>query len=339
MNPLTSLSQLHEIGAMLPVADCSARRVAMERQKLLTKPEGSLGKLEDIAIWLAGWQGISKPKLDLCQTLVFAGNHGIAAKGVSAFPPAVTEQMVANFRNGGAAINQLCESVGSSLDVHALDLENATRDLSEEAAMTPEACLEAINRGISAVNPDADIVALGEMGIGNTTVAAAICCGLFGGDPSFWVGRGTGVDDNTLALKASLIRSALALHGTRLDDPALVLSCLGGREFAALLGATLSARHHSIPVILDGFVCTAAAAPLAVLADGALDHCLVGHSSVEPGHKRLLEKLSKRAILDLDMRLGEASGAALALGIVRSAVAVHNGMATFAEAGVSDQQD
>lgn len=339
MNPLNSLSQLQKIGATLPSADDNARNVATERQKLLTKPAGSLGRLEEIAVWLAGWQGVARPKLELCQTIVFAGNHGIAAKGVSAFPSAVTEQMVANFQNGGAAINQLCKSTGSSLDVHALDLDKATADFSEKAAMTPEQCLEAVNRGIRAVNPDADIIALGEMGIGNTTTAAAICCGLFGDDPSHWVGRGTGVDDNTLSLKAALIRSALTLHADQLDDPALVLCCLGGRELAAMLGATFAARHHSIPVILDGFVCTAAVAPLAVLAHGALDHCLVGHCSVEPGHKRLLERLEKRALVDLDMRLGEASGAALALGIVKSALAIHNGMATFTEAGVSDQQD
>ncbi len=339
MNPLTSLAELHEIVAELPAADDHARRVATERQSLLTKPGGSLGRLEEIAIWLATWQGTARPRLDRCQTIVFAGNHGIAAKGVSAFPSTVTEQMVANFRSGGAAINQLCESVGSSLDVHALDLDCATADFSEQAAMSSEACLEAINTGIRAVNLDADIVALGEMGIGNTTVAAALCCGLFGGDPSHWVGRGTGVDDATLALKAELIRSAIALHGQQLNDPAAVLCRLGGRELAALFGATLSARHHRIPVVLDGFVCTAAAAPLAVLAEGALDHCIVGHSSVEPGHALLLEKLEKRSLLDLGMRLGEASGAALALGIIRSAVAVHNGMATFAEAGVSEQQN
>ncbi len=338
MDPLTSLPQLHDIVALLPKADSHARRVAMERQQLLTKPAGSLGRLEEIAVWLAAWQGVASPKLDLCQTIVFAGNHGIAAKGISAFPSAVTEQMVANFRSGGAAINQLCESVDSRLDVHALDLDRATADFSEKAAMSPETCLDAINRGIKAINPDADIVALGEMGIGNTTAAAAICCGLFGGDPSLWVGRGTGVDDTTVALKADLIRSAISLHGKQLDDPTLVLCCFGGHELAALLGATLSARCHRIPVILDGFVCTAAAAPLAALAEGALDHCLVGHTSVEPGHKQLLEKLQKQAILDLDMRLGEASGAALALGIIRSAVAVHNGMATFTEAGVSEQR-
>jgi len=176
------------------------------------------------------------------------------------------------------------------------------------------------------------------MGIGNTTSAAAISCGLFGGDPSLWVGRGTGVDDAALALKANLIRSAITLHGDELNDPAEVLRRLGGLELAAIFGATLAARFHGIPVLLDGFICTAAAAPLFALADDALDHCLVGHSSVEPGHSLLLEKLGKVALLDLDMRLGEGSGAALALAIVKSAAAVHNGMATFAEAGVSEKQ-
>jgi nicotinate-nucleotide--dimethylbenzimidazole phosphoribosyltransferase len=204
--------------------------------------------------------------------------------------------------------------------------------------MSAEECLSAINAGIGAVNPDADIVALGEMGIGNTTAAAAVCCGLFGGDPTAWVGRGTGIDDNTLALKSNLIRRAIDRHHGALGDPTTVLRRLGGRELAAILGATLAARAHRIPVILDGFVCTAAAAPLAALAEGALDHCLVAHSSVEPGHRLLLEKLGKKALLDLDMRLGEASGAVLALGVLKSAVAVHNGMATFAEAGVSERK-
>lgn len=338
MNPLTSMSELRNATTNLPRADAHARRVAEERQLSLTKPEGSLGRLEDIALWLAAWQGRAKPKLDHCQTIVFAGNHGIAAKGVSAFPPAVTEQMVANFRNGGAAINQLCKSVGSELHVLPLDLDRATADFSEHAAMSADICIAAVNKGICAVNPNTDILTLGEMGIGNTTSAAAISCGLFGGDPSLWVGRGTGVDDAALALKANLIRSAIALHGDELKDPTEVLRRLGGLELAAIFGATLAARFHGIPVLLDGFICTAAAAPLSVLADGALDHCLVGHSSVEPGHSLLLERLEKTALLDLGMRLGEGSGAALALAIVKSAAAVHNGMATFAEAGVSEKQ-
>ena len=337
MKSLTSLSELQDIIAALPAADEHARHKAAERQQVLTKPQGSLGRLEEIALWLAAWQGSAKLKLDHCQTIVFAGSHGIAARGVSAFPPAVTEQMVANFRTGGAAINQLCKSVGSKLDVVSFDLNRATADFSEQSAMSPEDCLDAINTGISAVDPDADIVALGEMGIGNTTSASALCSGLFGDDPSYWVGRGTGIDDATLARKADLIRSAIKRHSSVLNDPAATLSTLGGRELAGIFGATLAARYDRIPVVLDGFACTAAAAPLAILAEGALDHCLVSHCSVEPGHRRLLDKLGKRALLDLDMRLGEASGAALALGIVKSAATVHNDMATFAEAGVSDR--
>lgn len=337
MQTLTSLSELHDLVQELPQADTHTRDVAKERQQLLTKPAGSLGRLEEIAIWLASWQGHIRPRIENCQTIVFAGNHGVAARGVSAFPSAVTQQMVANFRQGGAAINQLCQSVGSHLDVHELDLEHPTNDLSISAAMSDEDCITAINVGIKAVNPKSDVIALGEMGIGNTTAAAALCCGLFGGDPSLWVGRGTGVDDTSVALKAELIRSAIELHSGGLDDPIGVIRSLGGRELAAILGATLSARYQRIPVLLDGFVCTAAAAPLAAISKDALDHCLVGHSSVEPGHARLLEELDKTALVDLDMRLGEASGAALAIGIVKSAVSVHNGMATFAEAGVSEK--
>lgn len=339
MQALTSLHELGDLVKDLPRADTHARDVAEERQKILTKPAGSLGRLEEIAVWLASWQGRSRPKVDKCQTIIFAGNHGVAARGVSAFPPAVTEQMVANFRNGGAAINQLCKSVGSDLDVHPIQLDTPTLDFSSAPAMSEEACLQALNIGINAVSSQSDLIALGEMGIGNTTAAAALCCALFGGDPSLWVGRGTGIDDASLALKAELIRAALSLHGRQLDDPKAVIRYLGGRELAAILGSTLSARYHRIPVLLDGFVCTAAAAPLAAIAHGALDHCLVGHSSVEPGHGRLIQKLGKTALLDLDMRLGEASGAALAMAVIKSAVGVHNGMATFAEAGVSENQN
>lgn len=323
----------------LPVADEHARRIALERQRVLTKPSGSLGQLEEIALWLCAWQGTTRPKLANCQALIFAGNHGIAERGVSAFPSEVTEQMVANFRTGGAAINQLCKSVGASLEVHALDLHRPTADFSRDAAMSWEECLAGINQGMDSINPNADLVLLGEMGIGNTTAAAAICCGLFGDDPECWVGRGTGVDDSKLALKAELIRTALSYHAPSPTDALAVLSKFGGREQAAIFGATLKARLQRIPVILDGFVCTAAAAPLEQLSPNGLDHCLVGHVSTEPGHQRLLTHLRKKALLDLEMRLGEGSGAAVALGIVRCAAAAHNGMATFTEAGVADTID
>lgn len=326
------------IGA-LPKPDDDARRLAAERQGALTKPRGSLGLLEEIALWLCAWQGSPKPRLSNCQALIFAGNHGIAQRGVSAFPAEVTMQMVANFKIGGAAINQLCKNAGASLDVHALDLDRPTADFSSEPAMDWKTCLSHVNRGMEAVDSSADLLLLGEMGIGNTTVAAAICCGLFGNDPASWVGQGTGVDDAKVAFKAELIRTAISNHADWLKDPLEVLTRLGGREQAAIFGATLQARLLSIPTILDGFVCTAAAAPLEKLSPGGLEHCLIGHTSTEPGHQRLLKTLGKKGLLDLNMRLGEGSGAAVALGVVRSAVAVHNGMATFAEAGVADAVD
>lgn len=333
---LASREDLLEIIQALPRADDHARRVATERQNTLTKPPGSLGRLEELALWLCAWQGSTTPSLTKSQAIIFAGNHGIAEQGVSAYPQEVTRQMVANFEAGGAAINQLCRSVGASLSTHAIDLHRPTADFSKQAAMTWDDCADSINQGMNAVDIQADIVLLGEMGIANTTVAAALCSGLFGDDPENWVGRGTGINDHQLAQKAMLIRAAVALHREQLDDPLNVLTVLGGHEQAAIFGAVLQARLHHIPVILDGYVCTAAAAPLQKLSSVSLDHCVVGHVSSEPGHHRLLERLNKKALLDLDMRLGEGSGAAVALAILRCAVETHNGMATFAEAGVAD---
>jgi nicotinate-nucleotide--dimethylbenzimidazole phosphoribosyltransferase len=334
---ISSRENLLDIIASLPPSNEQARRMAEERQQTLTKPLGSLGRLEEIALWLCAWQGTARPGLSHCQTIIFAGNHGIAKRGVSAFPAEVTQQMVANFKSGGAAINQLCRSVGAKLDVCPIELDRPTADFSEQAAMSWDECFDAINQGIEAVDQEADLILLGEMGIGNTTVATALCCGLFGDDPESWVGRGTGIDERQLALKAQLIRQAISHHQAVLDDPLSVLRVVGGREQAALFGAVLGARQRSIPVMLDGFVCTAAAAPLERLAPGALDHCLIGHVSAEPGHQKLLASLGQKALLDLDMRLGEGSGAAVALAVLRCAVEAHNGMATFAEAGVADQ--
>jgi nicotinate-nucleotide--dimethylbenzimidazole phosphoribosyltransferase len=246
----------------------------------------------------------------------------------------VTVQMVANFERGGAAINQLCQATGADLSVIALELDRPTGDFTQGPAMSEEDTLSALARGAAAVDPGADILVLGEMGIGNSTVAAALACALFGGPPPAWVGPGTGADDAGMARKAQVIAAGLARHdGVR---GLALLAALGGREQAAICGAVLAARRHRIPVILDGFICTAAAAVLHGVAPSLLDHALVGHASAEPGHQRLLAALGKRALLDLGMRLGEGSGAALALGIVRAALACHNGMATFGEAGVSE---
>jgi nicotinate-nucleotide--dimethylbenzimidazole phosphoribosyltransferase len=329
------LRELRAATAPLPAPDPEATEAARVRQATLTKPPGSLGRLESLAIWLAGWQGRAIPRLDHVRIVVFAGNHGVAGRGVSPYPPEVTGQMVGNFAAGGAAINQLARIAGAELAVVPLDLDKPTADITRAPAMSEAAFLQAVAAGAGAVGRNTDLLCLGEMGIGNTTVAAALCAGLFGGGGAAWVGRGTGIDDAGLARKAAAVDDAVALHAD--PDPLVLAMRLGGRELAAILGAVLAARHRGIPVLLDGFVCTAAAAPLACLAPGALDHCMAAHVSAEAAHRALLARLSLHPLLDLDMRLGEASGAALAVLLARAALACHAGMASFADAGVSDR--
>jgi nicotinate-nucleotide--dimethylbenzimidazole phosphoribosyltransferase len=331
-----SLAELRVACFELPQADHAAAAAVMARQAELTKPPGSLGRLEEIVAWLGQW-GRNPPRLDRVDILVFAGNHGVTAHGVSPFPAAVTAQMVANFSSGGAAINQLARAAGATLRVIALDLDKPTADFTREPAMDQPSFLAAVAAGYRAVRPDADLVGLGEMGIGNTTAAAALAAALFGGDGARWAGRGTGVDDKGLARKQAAIDQGLARHADIMDDPLLLAAALGGRELAAILGATLAARHRRIPVLLDGFVCTAAAAPLAKFRPGALDHAQAAHVSAEAGHRLLLDALTLKPLLDLGMRLGEGSGAALAVPILRAALACHTGMATFAEAGVANK--
>ena len=335
MARFSSFADLRAASIDLPAGHPAAADAAMRREAQLTKPPRSLGRLEDIVAWLARWQGRDPPRLDHFEILVFAGNHGVTAQGVSAYPAEVTAQMVANFAAGGAAINQLARTAGASLRVIPLSLEEPTADFTAEPAMDEATFLAAVAAGYDAVSPDSDLVCLGEMGIGNTTAAAAVAAALFGGGGSRWAGRGTGVDDQGLARKQAVIDTALARHATLLADPVLIAAALGGRELAAILGAALAARRRGIPVLLDGFVSTAAAAPLAKLRAGALDHALAGHVSAEAGHRMLLDELGLAPLLDLDMRLGEASGAAVAVLVLRAALACHTGMATFAEAKVS----
>lgn len=328
-----TLADFRQILATLPRPDAAARAAAEARNAQLTKPPGALGRLEDMAIWLAGWQGTDRPRITAPQVAIFAGNHGVVAKGVSAFPPEVTVQMVTNFTHGGAAINQLARSFGATMTVDALDLDRPTADFTEANAMSEADLLAALLTGWNAVNPAADLLVPGEMGIGNTTSAAAIACALFGGAPEDWVGRGTGVDDAGLARKASAVRVGVARLTSR--DPLDVLAAVGGREIAAMAGAMLCARTLRIPVILDGFIACSAAAVLHKASPDALDHCIAGHASAEAAHTRLLAALNKTPLLSLGLRLGEGSGAALAIGIVRAAADCHSGMSTFAEAGVA----
>src|SRR6516225_3454419 len=289
----SSLDDLRAACLDLPPGDLKAAAVAAGRQRQLTKPPGSLGRLEDVVVWLAQWQGRSMPRLDRVDILVFAGNHGVTAQGVSAYPAEVTAQMVANFSAGGAAINQLARTVGANLHVIALALEQPTSDFTQALAMNEDAFLTAVGTGYEAVSSGADLVCLGEMGIGNTTAAAAIAAALFGGGGARWAGRGTGVDEEGLARKRAAIDLGLARH-------------------AALLGDPLSSA-------------------------AAFDHALAAHVSAEAAHRMLLGELRLAPLLDLGMRLGEGSGAAVAVSVLRAALACHAGMATFAEAGVANK--
>jgi len=337
MSDIQSFSQLRALCLDLPAGHPAASAAVAQREDTLTKPPRSLGRLEDLVAWLAHWQGHAPPLLGRVDVLVFAGNHGVTRQGVSAYPAEVTAQMVANFSAGGAAINQLARTAGAALRVIPLSLDRPTADFTEEPALSEQEFLAALVTGYEAVSPDCDLVCLGEMGIGNTTAAAAIAAALFGGGGARWAGRGTGVDEDGLARKRDVIDRGLARHAAVLHDPLMVAAMLGGRELAAIMGATLAARRQRIPVLLDGFVCTAAVAPLAKLRSDTLAHALAGHVSAEAGHRMLLDELGLKPLVDLDMRLGEASGAALAVLILRAALACHTGMATFAEAGVSDK--
>jgi nicotinate-nucleotide--dimethylbenzimidazole phosphoribosyltransferase len=323
---------------MMRGPDEQAIAAVRERDAQLTKPAGSLGRLEEFAAFVAGWQGRNQPQITRPLVAIFAANHGVAAQGVSAFPQAVTRQMMENFAAGGAAINQLCASFDLGLKVFDLALDHPTADFTLEAALDEKAAAATIAFGMEATAGGSDLLCLGEMGIANTTSAAAIYAALYGGDPADWCGRGTGVDDAGFARKVDAVTRALALHKAHLSDPLEVLRRLGGREIAAIIGAILAARLQKVPVILDGYVVTAAAAILKALDPTALDHCLAAHVSAEGAHARVLKQLGLRPILNLDMRLGEASGAALAAGIVKAAVATHNGMATFAQAKVESSQ-
>ena len=321
--------------ANLPEPDATAIAQARARQAALTKPPGSLGRLEDLALFMAGWQGTARPRIAHGRAAIFAGNHGFVAHGVSAFPASVTQAMVANFAKGGAAINALAAAAGLELSVVALELDRPTADFTQSPAMTEGECLAALSAGATVVKPGLDLLVVGEMGIGNTTAAAALCARSFGGAAADWVGPGTGVDPTGIARKVAVVECALAFHAGAPRTPFETLRRLGGREIAAIAGTILAARRQRVPVVLDGFITCAALAPLAAHAPAIPDHCIAGHCSAEPGHVRLLGQLGLEPLLSLGMRLGEGSGGAVAVSVLRSALAAHNGMATFAEAGVA----
>lgn len=321
----------------MPGPDEAAVAAVRQREGQLTKPAGSLGRLEWLNEWLAAWQGKATPSADRPLVCVFAGSHGVAERGVSAYPSAVNRQMLENFSAGGAAINQICAGLGLGFKVFDLAIDMPTGDITVEVAMDEKACVATMAFGMEAIAGGTDLLAIGELGIGNTTVAAAIYAALYGGEAAQWVGRGSGVDEQGLARKIAAVESALACHRDHLNDPLEILRRLGGREIAAMVGAILAARLQRIPVVLDGYVATSAAAILHAIHPATIDHCIAGHLSAEGAHQEVLERLGKIPLLALGMRLGEGSGAAIAMGIVKTAATVHRDMATFSQAGVSER--
>ena len=333
-----SLAEFRRIVSEFPGPDLASATLAAEREGQLTKPTGALARLEEIAAWLATWQGKHPAQVNHPRVAVFAGNHGVADLGVSAYPKEVTQQMVLNFQGGGAAINQLCKNADADLRVYEMCLDQPTKDFTRAPALSEEEAARAMAYGMMSVEPGIDLLCVGEMGIANTTSAAAIAAAMFGGNGADWAGPGTGVKGAQLSRKAEVIDLGLARHRDAFTDGFEIMRCLGGHELAAIAGAVIAARIARVPVLLDGFASTAAASILLKSSPGALDHCLVAHCSAEPGHRKLLEKIGKPPLLDLGMRLGEASGAALAIPLVRAAAMCHAGMATFAEAGVSNKE-
>ncbi|MBX8826984.1 nicotinate-nucleotide--dimethylbenzimidazole phosphoribosyltransferase [Ochrobactrum sp. SFR4] len=323
-----------ELISQLPEASEFASEAVREREARLSKPVGSLGRLEEIAEWLAAWSGKAKPQIMRPLVAIFAGNHGVLAQGVSSQPQSLTMDMVNNFAAGGAAINQICIANDLGLKVFDLALEHPTEDITVTAAMDERTCAATMAFGMEAIAGGTDLLCIGEMGVGNTTIAAAISLALFGGQAEDWVSLGAGEDASILPAKIAAVKKAVALNEGNLRDPLEVLRRLGGRELAAITGAILAARAEKIPVLIDGYVASAAAAILLAMNGDALDHCLFSHVSSEPGHRLLLEKMGKAPLLDLNISLGSGTGAALAAGLVKTAAQCHVSMATAEDAGM-----
>jgi nicotinate-nucleotide--dimethylbenzimidazole phosphoribosyltransferase len=317
--------------APAPVAAAKASVAA--RATRVLRPTGAFERLDAVAAWLAGWQGTDRPSVRRPALLVFVSDHGVAGEGVSAYPSETTAAMRAALESGVATATALADEVGASVEVIDVGVGRPTGNIVREPAMDGSRFAYSFDAGRDAVRrTDADLLVVGEMGIGNTTSAAAVACGLFGRIPEDWTGRGTGIDDATLDRKVEAVRAACARIVT--EDPIEILRELGGAEMAAMAGAVLEARSQGVPVILDGFVTTAAVSALEAAAPGALDHCIAGHRSPEPGHSLLLEKLAKEPLLDLGLRLGEGSGALAAIPLVRLAVRAVTDVATFEEWGL-----
>lgn len=338
----------------LPI-DTLAAEAARRRQDQLTKPQGSLGRLEEMAIRLAGMQGTAAPSVDPVQILQFVSDHGVAAEGVSLFPQEVTIQMLHNIARGGAAVSVMAEAVGARMEIFDLGiatdpgpvdnvisarLGKGTGNIAREPAMTEEQLAAALNLGRAgverAIDNGAKLIVCGEMGIGNTTPATALSCALLGMEPKDLVGPGTGLKAEGVARKTEVVSRALALHAEPGRSPLELLRRLGGFDTAASTGAFITAAQRGLPILVDGFIISAAALAASRISPDTRNWMLFSHSSAEPGHKRMMEALNGDPYLSLGLRLGEATGAAAVVPLLRLACTIHQKMATFSEAGVSE---
>ena len=324
---------LSELLVDLPGPDRAARDQVAARAATVLRPAGAFARLDEVAAWLGGWQGTSAPRVQRPHVAVFAADHGVSAEGVSAYPAEVTAAMVDAIRSGVATITVLAREVGATLELVDVGVGRPTGNIRCTDAMSVDSFDAAVTAGAAAVESvDTDLLVVGEIGIGNTTAAAAVAAAVLGGEAADWVGPGTGVVGTALAHKCDVVQAALDRAGE--VSPLEALRRLGGRELAAMAGAVAAARRRRLPVVLDGFIATAAVAPLAVARPGSLDHCIAGHCSAEPGHERLLKALGLDPLLRLDLRLGEGSGALVAVPIIRMAAAAVVEVATFEEWGL-----
>ena len=338
----------------VPRPSDEAMTEANNRQAQLTKPAGSLGQLETLAVQFAGWQNSTAPDIKQIVVRVFAADHGVMAEGVSAFPQAVTGEMVRNFSRGGAAISVLSRRLGADFSVvnlgtvepletlpavDSVQLAAGTENFCQSAAMSDALVVAALNAGADSVPEHAELFIGGEMGIGNTSAAAALVSQVLNLPTLVTVGRGTGIDDRGMARKRAAVQRALERHNEYCDEPLQTLRRLGGFEIAALCGAYIAAAQRRIPSLVDGYICSAAALLACQLNPAIREWLLFSHCSAEPGHRHVLDALNARPLLDVGMRLGEGSGAAVAVPLLQSACLLHNQMATFAEASVSESHD
>jgi len=326
------MTRLHELLWDLPTADAASAAEVHDRAAHILRPSGALAWLDELAEWIAGWHRTSRPRVDRPVGLIFAADHGVAAvEAVSAYPSEVTAAMFDAYRHGRSTISAFARQVGATVVAVDVGIGKPTGDIRVEPALEPERFDQIVDTAAAAVDRlDGDLLVVGEMGIGNTTASAAIAAALAGGETAAWVGRGTGVDDAGLARKRVAVQRAVR-RIAGVTDPIEVLREVGGAELVAIAAAVVAARHRSMPVVLDGYVVTASVLPLVMIDPTALDHCIVGHCSAEPGHRRLLERLGKRPLLDLDMRLGEGSGAMAAVPLVAMACAGITEVPTFTE--------